>query len=101
MNDTGFYWYSKCGGKNAGLKFIFHLKDDKVCILNPSLKPLELNTESFYADWSVTPFKPLSTLMDKKYSRANKTPLYLLVDSYCIISLSFCFIMSSIIFVFV
>ena len=28
-NYTDFYWYSKCGGGNSGLKFIFRLKYDK------------------------------------------------------------------------
>ena len=44
---------------------------------------------------------PLSPLKEKKYTKARKTPLYRLVDIYCIISLSFHFIMSGIVFIFV
>ena len=39
-NDTDFCWYSKCGGVNSGLKLIFHIKDKKGHIFNPSLTPL-------------------------------------------------------------
>ena len=45
VNDTDFAWYSNCGGGDAGLKIIFHLKDEKGRIFYPSLTPLELNTE--------------------------------------------------------
>ena len=71
-NDTDFAWYSKCGGENSGLKFIFHLKDEKGHIFNPSLAPLELNTELVYADGFATPFMPLSPLKEQKFSRASK-----------------------------
>ena len=90
-NDTSFAWYSKCGGGNAGLKFIFHIKDDKVCIFNPYLITLDLNTELAYDDGSATPFVPIYPLKEQKSSEASKTPLYRLVGSYCIISLSFLF----------
>ena len=75
VNDTGFAWYSKCVGDNAGIKFIFHLKYDKGRIFNPSLKPFELNTELVCADGSVTPFMPLSPLKEQKSSRARINPL--------------------------
>ena len=91
-----FSWYSKCGGVNSGLKFIFHIKDKNGHISNPSLKPIELNTELVYADGSATPFVPLSPLKEK--NTAEQAKLYHLVGSYCIISLCFYFTRSRIVF---
>ena len=71
-NDPDFTWYNKCGEENTGLKFIFHLKDDKGHIFSPSLTPLELNAEIFYVDVSATPFMPQSPLKEKKSSQASK-----------------------------
>ena len=70
--DTGFYWYSKCGGGNSGQNIIFHLRDQKGRIFIPSLTLLEMNTDIFYANGSSTPFMPLSTLREKKSSQASK-----------------------------
>ena len=50
---------------NSGLKFIFHIKDNKGCIFNTYLTPLDLNTEIFYADGYVTPFITLSLSKDQ------------------------------------
>ena len=71
-NDTGFAWYSKYGGEISDLKFIFHLKYDKGCILNLSLTPLDLNTELVYADGSVTNCINLYPLKEKKTTRQEK-----------------------------
>ena len=101
MNDTDFSWYSKCGGGNDGLKFIFHLKYNRGHIFNPSLTSLDLNNELVYANGNSMPSVPLSPLKEQKSSQASKTPLYRLVDSYCIISVRFYFIISFIAFVFV
>ena len=49
-------------GGNYALNFIFHIKDDKGCILNPSLTPLDLNTELVYTNEYDTTFMPLSPL---------------------------------------
>ena len=57
---------------NSGLKFIFHLKDEKVHVLNPYLTPLELNDEIVYANIYATPFMLLSPLKEHKYSRVSK-----------------------------
>ena len=88
-------------GGGYSLKCIFHLKDEKVRIFNPSLKTLELNTDIVYARGSAAPFMPLSPLKEQKFSQESKSPIYRLVDSYCIISFLFYFIMSGIVFVFV
>ena len=101
MNDTTFAWYSKCGGKNPGLKCIFHFKDDKGCISDPSLTPPEMNNELVYADGYATQLKPLSPVKENKSSQARKNPFYRLVDSYCIISSKFYFIMSGIVFILI
>ena len=71
-NDTDLFWYCKYGGGNNGLKVILHLKDENGRILNPSLIPLEMNTELVYDYGYATTFTPLSTLKEKKYSRASK-----------------------------
>ena len=100
-NGTDFSWYSKCGGKNSGLKVIFHLKENYVRIFYPSLTSLVLNTEFVYADGYSTPFMTISSMKEQKSSRASKILLYRLVDSYCIISLHYYCIISGILFVFV
>ena len=71
-NDTGFAWYSKYGGEISDLKFIFHLKYDKGCILNLSLTPLDLNTELVYANGSITHFMYLYPLKEKKPPEQEK-----------------------------
>ena len=76
-------------GVNDGLNFIFHIKGKKGHISNPSLTPLELNTELVYANEYAPTFMFLSPIKESKYSPASKTPLYCLVGSYCIISLNF------------
>ena len=86
-NDTGFDWYSKCGGVNDGPKVIFRLKDKKCYIFNPSLIPLELNMKLVYAYGYYTPFMPLSPLKEKILPMKQK--LSRLFGSYCIISLNF------------
>ena len=100
-NDTDFAWYSKYGGGDSGLKFIFHFKDYRGHISNPSLTPLDMNTELVYADGYATLLIPLSPVKENKSSQARKNPFYRLVDSYCIISSNFYFIMSGIVFIFV
>ena len=67
-NYTDFYWYSKCGGGNSGLKFIFRIKYDKGHILSPSLMPLDINSKLVYAYGSSTPFMSLSPLKELKSS---------------------------------
>ena len=100
-DDTDFAWYSKCGGKNYGLKFIFHLKDKKGRIFNPSMWPLERNTEIVYDDGSVTPFMPLSPLKDKNPPEQAKSCfghfclvvygviLWLCFDCFCLVLVIF------------
>ena len=58
-NDTCFFWYSKYGGANAGLKFIFHIKYEKGRTFNLFLTTLDLNTELFYDDESNHTFHAL------------------------------------------
>ena len=53
---------------NSGLKFIFHLKDEKGHVLNPYLEPLDINDEIVYANIYATPFMLLFTLKDQKFS---------------------------------
>ena len=86
---------------DAGLKIIFHLKDKKGHILNPSLTPLYLNTEFSCVHRYAKLFVPLYPLKERKYFWASKNPLYRLVVSYFIISWVFNYIMSGTVFVFV
>ena len=88
-------------GGGSGITVIFHLKDEKGRMVNPSLAPLDLGTDIVYADRYATHFMPLSPLKEKKYSQAIKNTLYHLVENYCIISLCFYFIMNGIVFVFI
>ena len=60
-----------------------------------------MNTEIVYTNVSATAFMPLSSLKEQGYSQARKTPLYHLVEIYCIIRFIVYFIMNGIVFVFV
>ena len=74
-NDTDFAWFSKFIGGNAGLKVIFHIKNEHGIIFNTYLKPLEMNTELVYADGYATTFMPLSTLKEKNtHEQAKNLP---------------------------
>ena len=87
---------------NSLSRFInsIQLSHSEHIVLQTLLYPVKLNTELVYASGSAKLFMTLSPLKEQKSSRASKTPIYRLVDSYCIISLHFYFIMNGIVFVF-
>lgn len=70
-----FAWYSKLGGEKSGLSVIFHLKDEKGRIVNPSVA-MPLRTELIYSDGTPTPLLPLAPLKEKRSSKKSKTTLY-------------------------
>ena len=88
-------------GGGSDLKFIFHIKDEKVRTFDHCLIPLYINTDIVYVNGYAAHFMPLSPLKDQKSSRASKTPIYCMVGSYCITLFPFYFIMSVIVFFFV
>ena len=73
--------------RNAGLKVIFNLKDEKGRIFNTSLTPLELNTNLVYADGSTTPCVPLSSLKEQKSSQASKNSTAWLAGTVLLVSI--------------
>eukprot|EP00562_Extubocellulus_spinifer_P002531 CAMPEP_0178483286 /NCGR_PEP_ID=MMETSP0696-20121128/7156_1 /TAXON_ID=265572 /ORGANISM="Extubocellulus spinifer, Strain CCMP396" /LENGTH=589 /DNA_ID=CAMNT_0020110799 /DNA_START=633 /DNA_END=2402 /DNA_ORIENTATION=- len=74
-SSDDFAWYSKCGGDKSGLSVIFHLRDEKGRIVNPSMA-MPLRTELVYADGSPTPIMPLAPLKQRRSSKMSKISLY-------------------------
>eukprot|EP00957_Ditylum_brightwellii_P116490 8885459-Ditylum_brightwellii.AAC.1 len=75
-DTTVFEWFNKCGGENAGLDVIIHLKNSMGNIVNNFSEMFPLHTELVYNDGSSTPLMPLCPLKERKTSSQSRLPLY-------------------------